>query len=67
MLDQGLGNFESESRRRYMQRRVPRIQVVPDLRKKIPGSICAGGARRGRSPRQIAVSGDQFQCLTGVA
>ena len=41
-IHQEPGHFESESRCRYMERRVAGIQVMSDLREKVSGSICPG-------------------------
>jgi hypothetical protein len=67
MINQELGHFESKSRCCYMERRVASIQVVPDLREKVPGSICPRRAIRGRYLRQIGVSGNKLQYFSGVA
>ena len=67
MIDQELGHFESKSRCCDMERRVAGIQVVPDLREKVPGSLCPRRAIRGRYLHQIGASSDKFQYFSGVA
>ena len=67
LIHQEPGHFKSESRRRYMKRRVAGIQVVSYLREKVPGSICPGRAIGGGHPREIDVRSDKLPCFSDVA